>query len=229
VLRPSTTVTADQKFTDQQMALILKRAAELQATGDEPAHSLESIQQIAEQVGIDPKFVADVAATLDQPRGGSSLLGAPSGFRLTRRVEGPQAIDRASVLSTIRDHLPYGAGEMRAVGDGIEWHAGPADNKTVVAVAPSSDRTTIRVDVRQHGVKALAYIGGVSVGVLTGGISIALWHAPGAAVAAAAIGASFAGTRALWNRHVDGRRQLFRRLLDAPSEELREPRSPKGS
>ena len=116
------------------MALILKRAAELQATGDEPAYSLESIQQIAEQVGIDRKFVADVAATLDQLPGGSSLLGAPSDFRLTRRVERSQAIDEAAILATIRDHLPYGAGEMRAVGDGIEWHAGPGDNKTVVSV-----------------------------------------------------------------------------------------------
>jgi hypothetical protein len=218
-------VTADEKFTDQQMALILKRAAELQATGDEPAHSLESIQQIAEQVGIDPKLVADVAATLDQPRGGASLLGAPSGFRLTRRVEQRQAIDQAAILATIRDHLPYGAGEMRAVGDGIEWHAGPADNKTVVSVAPGSDRTTLRVDARQHGMKALVYIGGVSAGLLAGVVSIGLWHAPGAAVAAAALGASFVGTRVLWNRHVDRHRQRFRRLLDALSDQLNEPRS----
>lgn len=218
-------MTADEKFTDQQMALILKRAAELQATGDEPAHSLESIQQIAEQVGIDPKLVADVAATLDRPRGGSTLLGAPSGFSMSRRVERPQTIDQAAILATIRDHLPYGAGEMRPVGDGIEWHAGPADNKTVVAVAPGSDGTTLRVDARQHGLKALAYVGVTSAGLLAGGISIALWHAPGAAIAAVAVGASFAGTRALWNRHVDRHRQRFRRLLDALSDQLNEPRS----
>jgi hypothetical protein len=218
-------VTPERKFTDQQMALILKRAAELQATGDEPAHSLESIQQIAGQVGIDPKLVADVAVTLDRSPDGSSLLGAPSDFRLTRRVERSQAIDQAAILATIRDHLPYGAGEMRAVGDGIEWHAGPGDNKTVVAVAPGPDRTTLRIDTRQHGVKALAYIGGVTAGMLAGGISIALWHAPGAALAAAAIGASFAGTRVLWNRHVDRHRQRLRRLLDALSDQLDKPRS----
>ena len=207
------------------MALILKRAAELQATGDEPAYSLESIQQIAEQVGIDRKFVADVAATLDQPRGGSSLLGAPSGFHLTRQIERPHSIDQAAILATIRDHLPFGAGEMRTVGDGIEWHAGPADNKTVVAVAPGSDRTTLRIDARQHGMKALVYIGGISAGALAGVISIGLWHAPGAAVAAAAIGASFAGTRVLWNRHVERNRRRFRRLLDALSDQLNTPRS----
>ncbi len=207
------------------MALILKRAAELQATGDEPAHSLESIQQIAGQVGIDPKLVAEVAGTLDRSPDGSSLLGAPSDFRLTRRVERSRVIDQAAILATIRDHLPYGAGEMRAVGDGIEWHAGPADNKTVVAVAPGSDRTTLRIDARQHGVKAVAYIGAVSAGALAGVVSIGLWHAPGAAVAAAAMGASFAGARALWNRHAERRRQRFQRLLDALSDQLNEPRS----
>ena len=76
---------------------------------------------------------------------------------------------------------------MRAVGDGIEWHAGPADNKTVVSVAPGPDGTTLRVDARQHGLKALAYIGVTSAGLLAGGISIALWHAPGAAIAAVAL------------------------------------------
>ncbi len=218
-------MTAEEKFTDQQMALILKRAAELQSSGDEPAHSLESIQQIADQVGIDRQIVADVAATLDQPSGGASLLGAPSGFRLSRQVARTQAIDQAAILATIRDHLPYGAGEMRPVGDGIEWHAGPADNKTVVAIAPGPDQTTLRIDARQHGVKALAYIGGVSAGLLVGVVSIGLWHAPGAAVAAAAIGSSFAGARALWNRHADRRRKRFQRLLDVLGDQLTKPRS----
>ena len=219
-------MTAEEKFTDQQMALILKRAAESsKSSGDEPAHSLESIQQIADQVGIDRQIVADVAATLDQPSGGASLLGAPSGFRLSRQVARTQAIDQAAILATIRDHLPYGAGEMRPVGDGIEWHAGPADNKTVVAIAPGSDGTTLRIDARQHGVKALAYIGGVSAGLLVGVSASAVWHAPGAAVAAAAIGASFAGTRALWNRHVDSRRERFRRLLDALGDQLNDTES----
>src|SRR5262245_38849338 len=61
-------------FTDQQMALILKRAAERQAAGAEPTHSLESIQDIARQVGIDSALVADAAATIERSSGSVSSL-----------------------------------------------------------------------------------------------------------------------------------------------------------
>src|SRR5262249_59530027 len=98
-----------------------------------------------------------------------------------RLAETPYAIDQARFLATIRDHLPV-AGEARMIGDGIEWHAGSADNKIVVSMSPNEHGTLLRIDGRQHGVKALAYLGGGFVGALGAGIGGALWGAPGAAV-----------------------------------------------
>jgi hypothetical protein len=46
--------TPGPRYTDEQMALILKRAAELQSAGEEQIHTLAEIQQIAQQVGIEP-------------------------------------------------------------------------------------------------------------------------------------------------------------------------------
>ena len=124
----------ERKFTDQQMALILKRAADRQAGDGDASHSLESIQEIAREVGIDPGVVAEVAATLDVSRAETTLFGASSAYRSSRRiVSHASTIDHAAILAAIREHLPL-AGEKRDVGDGIEWHSGPADNKTVVVM-----------------------------------------------------------------------------------------------
>lgn len=209
----------NEKFTDQQMALILKRAAESQAAGDEPTHSLESIQELARQVGIDPLRVADAAAALHKPET-SALFGAPSAFRESRRVdETVHAIDKAQLLSTIRDYLAF-AGEPRNVGDGIEWHGGPGDNKTVVSIAPSESGTVVRVDVRQHGPKVGSFLGAAAAGLLCVLVGGAVWSVPGAAVGVGALAGSLAATRALWNRHVTRRDRRLRELMNALVEKI---------
>jgi hypothetical protein len=204
-------------FTDHQMALILKRAAERQAAGGEPTHSLESIQDVARQVGIDSDLVADAAARIDKSGTSvSSLLGAASAYRASRRlVAASTAIDHAAVLDTIRDHLPL-AGEATQVGGGIEWHAGPADNKTVVALSPRADGgISLRIDARQQGPKALAYVAAGTVGLIASAVSVAVLHGPGVAVGVAAIAASFAGARTLWNRVAKRRDERLRNLGNA--------------
>jgi hypothetical protein len=206
------------KFTDQQMALILKRAAEQQAVVSEPTHSLESIQDIARQVGIDPQLVADAARVVEAGNTRFALLGAPSAQDVSRHL-GRRTIDRGAVLATIRSQMPL-AGQMREVGDGMEWHAGPGDNKTVVAVAPTADATVIRVYARQHGLRAIAFLGGGLVGVMIGIASTGLWGASGAAIGVAALGASLAGARTIWNRYARRRDDRLRQLCDTLADQL---------
>jgi hypothetical protein len=214
-----------EKFTDQQMALILKRAAERQAQGGEAVHSLESIQDIARQVGIDPQLVADAAATLERGREPGSLLGPPSAYRSSRRLA-PGALDQTSVLSTIRDYLPF-AGEPRPVEGGFEWHAGPADNKTLIAVTSRADATTLRIDARQDGPKAMTYLLATTVGGLAGGVSVALLSSIslglGAGVGVAALAASLASARAFWNRFARRRDKRLHDLSDALARQLEAP------
>ncbi len=214
------------KYTDQQMALILRRAAEQQAAAGEATHSLESIQAIARQVGIDPALVADAALNLDAGGRARHLLGEPSAHRISRRLRlAPGPIDSAAVVATIRDHVPL-VGEMRQVGDSIEWHAGQADNQIFVAVSPGTAGPALRIDARQHGLKALAYLGAGITGGLATLLSVAFWSAPGAAVGAAALGASFVGARALWNRHARRRNERLRVLSDALVAQLESEQPP---
>jgi hypothetical protein len=112
------------------------------------------------------------------------------------------------------------AGEARVVGDGFEWHAGPADNKTVVAVSPSDNGTLVRIDVRQLGPKVMAYLGAGIVGVFAGVISAALWHGPGVAVGAVALGASLATARGIWNSYANRRDRRLHALTNAIAEQI---------
>jgi len=215
------------RYTDQQMALILKRAAEQQAAAGEATHSLEAIQDIARQVGIDPALVADAALNLDAPKGPMRVMGEDSAHRISRRLQRvPESIDSAALLATIRDHLLL-TGEMRQLGDGLEWHAGSGENKIVVAVSPGTVGPAVRIDARQHGPKALAYL---TAGI-TGGIAVllgaALGSGTGAVVGIAALGASFVGARALWNRYARRRNERLGRLSHALVAQLeREAPSP---
>jgi len=59
-----------RKFNDEEVALIIKRAAELQQTEQaeqQPGHtlSLAEIEQIAKEAGIDPRMIRRAAQGID--------------------------------------------------------------------------------------------------------------------------------------------------------------------
>ena len=90
--------SSGRKFNDEEVALIIKRAAELQQTeqiAQDPANamSLAEVEAIAREAGIDPALVRRAANTLDQrtetPRP-SSWVGAPTRLVFERVVDGDQ-------------------------------------------------------------------------------------------------------------------------------------------
>jgi hypothetical protein len=212
----------DPRFTDQQMALILKRAAELQATGEEPVHTLAAIQEIARQVGIDAQLVADAAADLPAAGGrfGPRLLGAPSEFRVSRRIPGAlQAADHPAVIATIRDHLPE-VGEVQELAGGLEWHAGEDNNKTAITFTPSSGGTIVRIDGRYFGLKLILYLGAGAMTMLTGLLGMAGSPELGAGLGLGMFALSFASARYAWNRIAERGRRRLERLLAALTAQL---------
>lgn len=203
------------RYTDQQMAQILKRAAELQASGEEPVHSLAAIQQIAEQVGIDRGLVAAAAATISAPGtgGGHLVFGTPSSFRLTRQVSGAlDAADQAPLVALIRDHLPE-VGEVHAFAGGLEWHGGPSDNKTAITFTPAPTGTTIRVDRRRFAPKFGLFMGAGSLTMVAtvAGLGVSPLFSAGLGVGTFLV--SFAAARFAWERMARSGRQRIDRLL----------------
>ena len=77
-----------ERYSEQEMALILKRAAELQegADGRGVHRSLAEIQDIAAEAGIEPAFVTEAVAELHRPRARIGWLGAPTRFHEEQKV-----------------------------------------------------------------------------------------------------------------------------------------------
>jgi len=98
-------------FSEEEVALIIKRAAELQQTEQveqEPgtAMTLAEVEQIASEAGIDPRLIRRAAQTLDRPAASnrpSPWLGAPTRIVFERVVDGeisPEAHE--SIVNELR-------------------------------------------------------------------------------------------------------------------------------
>ena len=99
--------TSSPRFSEQEMALILKRAAELQegADGRGVQRTLSEIAEIAAEVGIDATFVAEAVAELERPVTRAGWLGAPTRFYDERSVAGTLLTSSVASAAT----LPFSA------------------------------------------------------------------------------------------------------------------------
>src|SRR5262245_7953708 len=79
----------EERYSEREMALILKRAADLDGRDAEKSiarYSLADIQEIAAGAGIDAATVSAAAAELRRPAQTNWLLGGPTRFRAELRA-----------------------------------------------------------------------------------------------------------------------------------------------
>ena len=197
----------EREFTDQEMALILKRAAELQERSDGrgASRSLGEITEIAAEVGIDRAFVDEAVAELSQPLVSAGWLGAPTRFHEERPIPGVVTPDEIRALvDRVRAELGL-HGEIQQVFDGVEWRARAALGATILTIGPRGRNTRIALTTEraeQAGVVLAASLGVGSLCAL-GGVAIALnvTHEALAAsviVAASGLFGTLASLRAMW-------------------------------
>jgi hypothetical protein len=210
----SVSPTSERRFTEEELALILERAAEQQegVKGTAARYTLADIQEIAAGAGITPDQVASVAATLRDarvPRRGG-VLGAPLGFRFEESIEGEIPDDVVAELFDIARRETGVLGNVSEALGQLEWKDQSADGWTHVSVTRRGGRTTVRVlsprSDAAGAVGAMGVIGavGASVGLamtpVIGGL--ATFNEPLAGLAAIAGGTASAWlvVRAVWRR-----------------------------
>lgn len=217
----------EQRFTDHEMALILKRAAELQERSDGRGitRSLGEIAEIATEVGIDRTFVDEAVAELNQPLVRTGWLGAPTRFHEERTV--PRVLtpdDIGVLLDRVRTELGL-HGEVRQVFDGIEWRARAALGVTLLTIAPRGSNT--RIAMTTERAEQAGWIIGAALGVgglcALGGVAIALSVTHDGLVASVIIAASglfgtLASLRAMWRGVASHWRERTRALVSALAE-----------
>jgi len=197
-----------EHYSERELALILKRAAELQGT-EEPSrmrYSLVEIQEIAQGAGIDAESVAMAASELRRSsRNSPWLIGGPTRFRAERTAPHmviPAAF--ADVVETIRVETGL-QGEAKQVFDTLEWKGQDVGGHVFVTIAPRGDQTRVTVTAARTDEAILAGMWGVGAAIVTsGGLAavLALAHLPAPAVAVlSAVGGvtgMIGATRLIW-------------------------------
>jgi len=164
----------ERKFNEEEVALIIKRAAELQQT--EPTNqdtsnalSLTEVEQIAGEAGIDPKLIRQAAVRLDQPAyttRRSPWIGAPTRFVLERVVEGELPVDEFEPLIAELRRTFGDNGDPILLRHSLVWRK--QSPRIDVSVVPGGGVTTIRVEQELRDIAIfllVGLVGGVGAGL----------------------------------------------------------------
>ncbi|MBX2819688.1 MAG: hypothetical protein KTR29_08400 [Rhodothermaceae bacterium] len=138
-------------YTEKEISTILKRAGERQAEqGQKETQglSLAEIQQIAGEVGLDPRIVASVAAELETTLGkekGQSWLGLPVRAETERVLPGAVSVEQwPEVVSAIENAMGV-IGASGQVGKMLEWTYTSKLVQYKVSLTPVNGQTKVRV------------------------------------------------------------------------------------
>jgi hypothetical protein len=215
--RKAITPLKGERYTEQQLVEILRRAAERQeglTTEPDGRFSLSEIQQIASEVGIAPAHVAAAAVevTHASPTPPPSALGAPTSFRFERWLDGEIPRSAIGELFDIARREVGLQGQVSEALDTVEWRARGQLGASVVSVAVRSGRTQISVYLAPTDAAVLVAVTGSVGGIGTAvGVGLALGTTaavagPLAIAATVAVSLGWAGMgswvamRGIWRR-----------------------------
>jgi hypothetical protein len=231
----------ERKFNEEEVALIIKRAAELQQTEQaeqEPgtALSLSEVEQIAREAGIDPMLIRRAAVGLDQPpqtNRPSAWVGSPTRLVFERVVEGEVAIEEfepliAEIRRTFGENgLPSVLGRTLAwssSGRGLRRSSG---RNLDVSVVTRGGVTTIRVEEELRNLAGALFgglVGGGGGGTTGASIAIGMgvFHsAPVAGLIWVSVAAGFYTlARTIFGKISAGRERQLRELIDRLEEQV---------
>jgi hypothetical protein len=187
---------AEKKFSEEEVALIIKRAAELQQTEaieEEKGTSLtlSEVEQIAREAGIDPALIRRAAQTLDRPAERtrpSPFIGAPTRIVYERVIDGEISNDLFEPLVNEVRRTFGDNGIPSVLGRTLAWTSTQTGGRRRargrqidVSVAVRGGVTTIRVEEELRNTAGALFGGlvGGGGGGTTGisvGIGMAAFH-----------------------------------------------------
>ncbi len=137
-----------RRFTDREVALVLRRASEMEeAEGPAAAGlSLEDLQDIGREVGISADAIARAVSTLERRDSAASVLaGAPLVHKAVRAV--PGRLDEAALggLVHLVDERADGAGSVSQALGSLRWTSADRFRSMQVSITPGDGETHIQV------------------------------------------------------------------------------------
>jgi len=234
---------SEPRFTDKEVALILRRAADLEKKAPSAAGSsakgltLSDLKEIASEAGIDPELVARAVTELASPgglRSGSLLTGPETVQREVRATPGELAREEMAELVRLVDEEVRDQGIVQEALGHVRWTSQGRFLSTQVSLEPGDGETLLRVEERYsdairgvlHGIPA-SY--GFIFGLATALEALNLGPLPAALFTVASVAAGWGIGSAIW-RGLAGRskarvRHLAERL-GARAKEIVEKNDP---
>jgi hypothetical protein len=163
--------TKKRRYTEEEFALILRKASEIQespgeGSGRHPGQglTLEEIQSIASEAGIDPQAVSRAAGLLgalewEERKGlAAAIFGGPGSYHLSLEVPGrlpPEEYRR--IVELIRETLQH-QGEASEVLGGIEWKTVGQLSAVNVNISPRGDSTSVQIVGDRGGAGGVTFV-----------------------------------------------------------------------
>ncbi len=226
-------MTEDERFTEEEVGLILSRAAAAQAGG---SLTLSELESAAAEAGIDTALVrreaADVRVRPDPTAVPAAGVFGPTVLAYERRIEGRvDARAWEDVVSEIRRRTKVEGG-VEQLGKELTWAARRRNGigrELQVVVTPRRTHTLVRVEERTG-----ALAGGVFGGVMGGAFLVGLaWILPVCIAAlempllipvllAAWVYGTYLFSRAIYRTALSGRQAELESLANGVTEACRD-------
>ena len=181
-----------RRYSDTELSRLLKVAAELQQS-DEAGRSvaregggmtLATLQEVAAEAGIEPRYVQLAAARIDSPEPTGlerSLAGTPLLVRAERIIPGElREEDYEQIVAEIEMATDV-PGNASMVGHTLTWKSEASDRELRplrITVASRDGETRIKAEERLHGDAGALYggvVGGAGMGIGLGvGLGVGL-------------------------------------------------------
>ncbi len=218
---------ADRKFSDEEFALILRKASELQdrpatVEGGSGGISLDEIKAIAQEVGIDPSAVDRVAAMMPHAESEgaiSRLMGGPTKYRLEQTVQGHVSeADLARLLDAVRRASGH-HGKVEYGPQGFEWSTVGEVSQIFATAVPGRDGTHLRVTADRGPASFLTFffnfLGWMVAAGITGAVIDPESAAVGAAIFSGGVLGGMAQGRIVWAKTAKSVRAKLHRIMEA--------------
>jgi hypothetical protein len=222
---------AGRRYTETELALILKSAAEMQAHDPGRPHgvgmTLSEIEAIASEAGIDAAYIQRAVAGLRT--GGTvglwhRLAGSPSRFQAQRILESDIGDDDTAMLVDLV-RAEFGRhGDLRDALGGVEWKAGDDWGSSYVSVRNGAGSTRIVVGSdRNDTAWALGLVSPI-LGAIVGGIATSLLPIEPVLAASLGVGGGLAAARLAWGRIAAHWHARVNRVADDLTSVVQPPR-----
>jgi len=216
----------DERFSDEEVSLILRRALEADRGEGERGLTLGQLKEIAAEVGIDPAGVESAALTVQAERSGAETdrHGTRTSTRYDVKVRGEVDRERFGEMLRIIRGATGRQGVVTEAFGGLEWKARDFFGGRYVTVRPENGQTRVEaLGNYRDGAFVSGAMGGtgglaISALMLKGSIGVAALGVltPVALLAGAAVPAFLLYRR--WFRRED---EVLRRVVAGLAAELR--------